>query len=293
MKIAIIGGTGYLGKGFIAYLNHNNIYDYKILSRGYNKIIDKSKYIKCDIEDISSLNRALKNIDVVIDFVGILKEKGQVTYESVHVRGMRNIVKASKENKVKQIIYISALGTRKNAVSMYHKTKYQAEEILKSSGINYTIIRPGFIFSEDDISINIIAKTIKNLHIFPLFNYGKYKLRLIYKEDLYYIILNCIGKINHYNKLYSVGENKEYTYRELFKKISEIENTFLITIPIPKFIVLIGSKIIGIINSVPISYQTALMLFEDNTCSLKFKDDFKEIELHSFEEEFRKYVNKI
>ena len=89
----------------------------------------------------------LNGVDAVVHLVGIISEVGQNTFENVHTRGTENIVAVARAAGMKRFIHMSALGTRPNAASRYHQSKWAAEEIVRQSGLAWTIFRPSIIFT--------------------------------------------------------------------------------------------------------------------------------------------------
>ena len=53
-----------------------------------------------------------------------------------------------KEAGVRRFIYISALGTRENVRIRYHITKWEAEQAVINSGMEYVIFRPSITYGE-------------------------------------------------------------------------------------------------------------------------------------------------
>src|SRR5690348_4575534 len=145
MKVFVTGATGFVGGAIVQQLQQEG-HSVRMLVR--NKSLGETRApTGADIHignvlDAESLRGALKGTDAVIHLVGIISEVGQSTFENIHVRGTGNVVAAAKGQGIKRFLHMSALGTRANAVSRYHKTKWEAEEIVRCSGLEYTIFRP-------------------------------------------------------------------------------------------------------------------------------------------------------
>ena len=181
---------------------------------------------------------------------------------------------------------MSALGTRKNAKSRYHITKYQAEQYLINSGLNYTIFRPAVMFGREDISINFFAKFIKKFHLFPIFGSGNYKWQPVYVKDVAKAYVKAINNKKCYNKTFEIGGAKQYTFYELIKVISRLINVKVLIIKIPYKLAEFFIRFNGLS---PISYDQLIMLNEDNiTDSKEFKKVFN-IKLIAFEPKFKEY----
>lgn len=100
-----------------------------------------------DLSDPSALTTAAQGCEAAIHLVGIIRETGPSTFQSVHVEGTRNVLTACQSAGVRRYIHMSALGTRANAVAPYHQTKYAAEQLVRQSPLDWTILRPGLILS--------------------------------------------------------------------------------------------------------------------------------------------------
>lgn len=284
MKILLTGATGFVGSNILEELVKNN-YKVRCLVRKNIKL-KNCETVKGDIANYNSLLKAMKDCDVVINLVGIIKEikRKNINFETIHFLGSKNLIDVAKKFHVKQFIQMSALGTRKNAKSRYHKTKYQAERYLINSGLKYTIFRPSIMFGKQDKSINLFTKIIKIFHIFPIFGSGDYKWQPIYVKDVAKIFVKAINYKKCYNKIFEVGGIKKYKFKELIKVIARLLNKKVIIIKISYKLI---EFLIKIFNGLfPINYDQLVMLNENNiTNDKKFIKVFK-IKLSKFEEKF-------
>src|SRR5712664_2102611 len=129
MKVFVTAATGFVGHEIVRHV-HQTGYSVRMLAR--NKRAEETRERTGaeihvgNILDADSLRGALKEIDAVIHLVGIISEVRESTFERVHVRGTRNVVAAAQGQGVKRFVQMSALGTRPNAVSRYHRTKWEA-----------------------------------------------------------------------------------------------------------------------------------------------------------------------
>lgn len=103
------------------------------------------RQFEADLFDPQALDRAIIGCDTVIHLVGIISETRQATFERIHVEGTRSILGVIHRAGVRRFIQMSALGTRPKAVSRYHQTKWLAEELVRQSSLDWTIIRPSLI----------------------------------------------------------------------------------------------------------------------------------------------------
>ena len=121
-----------------------------------------------NVLDAASLRGAFTGMDAVIHLVGIISEVGDQTFENVHVRGTRNMVFAAQDADVRRFPPHERLGTRPDARSRYHQTKWAAEDCVRRSGLDWTIFRPSLIYGPGDGFVNLFAKIIRFSPVVPL-----------------------------------------------------------------------------------------------------------------------------
>lgn len=223
-----------------------------------------------DMVDPASLEAAAKGCDAIIHLVGIIQEGRGFTFKSVHVEGTRNVLDAAKKAGVKHFIYQSALGTRENAKSEYHRTKWGAEKLVKANGIPYTILRPSLIYGPGDLFTIRLAEMIRLSPVLPVIGAGKSKIQPIYIED----VVSCIAKIlaggQHLGKVYEIGGPEELTYEEVTKAIAKVlgVNRPVVHMPLSfmRGIALVAETVLP---KAPVTMDQLIMLQEDNVCDMK------------------------
>ncbi|MEW6416995.1 MAG: NAD(P)H-binding protein [Nitrospirota bacterium] len=108
MKVFVTGGTGFVGKNIVDKLVKRG-YETTILVRDKNSLkklgsyADKLNYVYGNVQDIASLERGMSGCDAVIHLVGIIREIGVNTFESVHYEGSKNMIEAAKLSSIKSL----------------------------------------------------------------------------------------------------------------------------------------------------------------------------------------------
>ncbi len=140
-RVLITGASGFIAGHIVGELSKE--YPLILVSR-------KELAYPFPVYHSSDLRKAfeVERPNVVINTVGILKETKRTTYREAHVEFTGSLVELAKEFGVRKFIQISALGTRKGAPSIYHRTKWEAEELVRSSGIPYLILRPSIVLGK-------------------------------------------------------------------------------------------------------------------------------------------------
>jgi uncharacterized protein YbjT (DUF2867 family) len=174
MKVFVTGATGFVGQEILKQL-HAAGFAIRILARDpeSKRVQDTVSRYHAEVHvgnllASDSLAGALNGMHAVIHLVGIINEIGESTFENVHCRGTENIVTAAQDAGIERLIHMSALGTRPNAVSRYHQTKWAAEETVRHSDLDYTIFRPSLIFGPRDQFVNRFARIIRFSPVVPI-----------------------------------------------------------------------------------------------------------------------------
>lgn len=181
MKIAITGGTGFVGSHLarvLAAAGHQVV----LIARGSdcrNKSIRQlpnATFHAVGTDDESQLTTAFSGCDAVAHCAGINREHGAQTYARVHRQGTQCVVNAARRASVKKILLVSFLRARPGCGSGYHESKFAAEEIVRASGLDYTVFKPGVIYGLGDHMLDHLSHAF---HTFPVFAFVGFKAKLV------------------------------------------------------------------------------------------------------------------
>ncbi len=190
-KILLAGATGYLGR-FITQELIDRGYETRIIVRNKEKVKLSSldiEIVEAQITKPDNLKDVCKNIDIVISTVGITRQKDGLTYMDVDYQANANLINEAKKSGVKKFIYISVLNGEKLRNLKICEAKEKLGDYLKSSGLNYCIIRPNGFFSD----MADFLKMARGGKVY-LFGDGKLKLNPIHGKDLAKEVVNAINQ---------------------------------------------------------------------------------------------------
>ena len=152
-RIAITGGTGFVGRHLAARYPAD-------------RVVAVSRRTGVDVDDVDALAAAFEGCEVVAHLAGINREIGDQTYERVHVRGTAAVIEAAKRAGVRKIILLSFLRARPDCGSAYHESKWAAEQLVRASGLDYTILKAGMIYGHGDHLVDHLSHVVQTIPLF-------------------------------------------------------------------------------------------------------------------------------
>jgi uncharacterized protein YbjT (DUF2867 family) len=276
MKILVTGGTGFVGREVLRQLQAAG-HQARILVRDTKSAADRLPQPTCvtefhrgDVTDLRSLTGAAKGCDAVIHLVGIISEFGPVTFERLHVEATRNLVATTQADGVTRFIHMSALGTRPEAPARYHQTKWAAEEIVRTSGLNFTILQPSVIYGREDHFVNLFAQMARRMPFVPVMGPGTALLQPVAVECVARCFVRALSETG------SIGGTYEVCGPERLSAVALVDavlaatgrKRFKLHIPMPvaRFQALLLEGVVGAFlhKPPPLTRDQLRMLQEDN-----------------------------
>ena len=289
MKVALFGGTGFVGK-YIANALINSQHEVYTLIRpnSIGRLAESNKInvITGEINNSTALEQTMMNCSVVIYNIGIIREfpsKG-ITYKKLHLQYTKLVIDSAKKYNIKHFILMSANGVKEQGTS-YQSTKFFAEEYLKKSNLNYTIFRPSLIFGRpegDKEFCSELRDTMIKLPIpAPLFfdgvnimNAGNFSMSPIHVENVADFFVKSICNEQHYMQTYLLGGLDKIKWKDIIGTIAKALRKNKFMIPAPVMIVKFIAFLFGRFSFFPITTDQLTMLMEGNICDSEqlFKD---------------------
>ena len=292
--ILVTGGTGFVGRHLIQRMRKEGI-PLRALVRGPERAQSLGdlgvELVRGNIADKASLEKAAAGAEYVVHLVGIIQEAPRATFQGVHVEGTRNVLDAAKKAGVRHFFYQSALGTRRGAKSSYHKTKWEAEELVRTSGIPFTILRPSLIYGKGDGFTTRLSETIRLLPFLPVIGQGKSKVQPIFIDDVVSCMLKAMTDDLFLNKRYEIGGPEQLTYEEVTTTLAEALGVHRPVLHLPLALM---KPVAGLLEALlpvpPLTADQLIMIQEDNICSMQDIHDAFGVEPVAFRKGLAQFI---
>jgi uncharacterized protein YbjT (DUF2867 family) len=277
MKIFISGATGFVG-GHLSRELLSRGHQLRLLAHG-RRGEERSgiEYVSGDVTSAAECAAGAKGCDAVINLVGIIREFPQkgITFEKLHIEATRTMLAAAQANGISRYLQMSALGSRPNAVSGYHRSKYAAEELVVASGLDYTIFRPSLIFGPEDAFVNMLAGFIRSFSVVPVIGDGKYRMQPISADDVARCFALALEKPATVGKAYNICGSDRLTYLEIVDAVAKaLGRYFVVKMKNPLVLMQFVTPLLEKFPFYPVTSDQITMLLEESICDGSWQGTF-------------------
>lgn len=282
MRIVIFGGSGFVGtelsRELVKQYGDQNL-EILIPSRSSrdNSSHPAIKTIIVDINDAAQMTELVKGADVVINLVGILNEKGfdGSGFHKAHVQLAENMIQACQKHGVKRVLQMSALNADANdGPSYYLRSKGQAEDLLKASGLDVSFYQPSVIFGPNDSFFNRFADLLKVVPVaFPI-ACPDARFAPVYVNDVVTLMAKTLVDANSYGMAYELGGPKEYTLKELVIYTRDCLGKKTWIIPLNDCLSHLQARVFDFVPGKPFSTDNYQSTRQDSVCTSNALPDF-------------------
>lgn len=272
MKVFVTGGTGFVGREIVKQLVAAGYVVRALVREGSGEKLPALANIEVhpgDVTDSASLVGAMQGCDAVIHLVGIIREfpgRG-VTFKKMHVSASENILEACVEQEVKRYLHMSSNGTGKDGSTNYHKTKWQAEQLVRESGLDWTIFRPSLIFGPGSEFVKMLTELIRRVPVVPVIGDGQYRMQPVAVEQVAQSFVKALKMPETIGQTYHQGGGASYSYDEILDLTAQgMGREKAMKIHQPLFIIKPMIKLLQGFEQFPITEDQLKMLIEGNVC---------------------------
>lgn len=133
----------------------------------------------------------LRDVDAVINAVGIFRETRGQTFEAVHVRAPKALFQACAEAGVRRVVQVSALGADADATTAFHLSKREADAFLLQLPVSGVVVQPSLVYGESGASTRLF-QALATLPVIPLPGDGRQRIQPVHVADVAQAIVSLL-----------------------------------------------------------------------------------------------------
>jgi NADH dehydrogenase len=220
-KLLVLGGSGFVGSSLCERLVERaegaggpiSVPSRRQARAKHLQFLPTLRIREADIFDPAQLRALVTGQDAVVNLVAIL-HGSDAAFQRVHVGLPQLLVDACRAAGVRRIVHVSALGAEPNAPSRYLRSKAAGETVLRSSGLDVTILRPSVIFGAQDRFLNLFAQLQGLLPVMPLAG-ASARFQPVWVQDVADAIIRCLDRPATIGQTFECAGPQVYALRDL------------------------------------------------------------------------------
>ena len=276
MRVLVLGGAGFIGRHAVAALlarKHEVVIGSRFPERAARRLpmqAHQCERVAVRFEQLLTAEAwrpLLAGVDVVVNCVGILRQRGAETYEKVHHLAPAALADACEAANVRRLVHVSALGLEQRVTSRFLTSKRHGEAALRARTYECVIVRPSLLEGVDGFGARWFRTVARwPVHFIPASARGR--VAPLDVDDLG----NALAALCEVDVLPSrevdLGGAEQMTIRDYLARL-RIEQCGTNARParaiaIPHWVARVGSHVCDLLHVTPYSFGHLQLMQRDN-----------------------------
>jgi uncharacterized protein YbjT (DUF2867 family) len=223
--ILVTGATGFIGPRIVRALRERDKPVRALVRQPGTRAATTlaawgAELVQGDMTNAESLRRAVDGCNGVVHLVAI-RQGPREQFERIMEQGTRDLIAAARETGVDRFVLMSALGASeetKDLVPYYH-AKWEQEEAVRGSGLEYVIFRPSFVFARDGGILPTFRRLAKLSPVTPIIGSGQQRIQPLWIDDAAAYFSHAVDKADAANRLFELGGPDVVSWNEFWSRL--------------------------------------------------------------------------
>lgn len=274
--VLLLGGTGFIGQALAASLSAAGLRlivpTRSLRHAGNLRLLPATEIVETDIFDTGCLCRLMGCADAVVNLVGVLHSESDTPYgpefARAHVELPRIIAASARLCGVPRIIHVSALGADPQGPSEYLRSKADGEAAIRAAGdsICWTIFRPSVVFGAQDSFLNLFARLLPWLPVFPLGG-ARTRFQPVFVGDVVATIRHALLTGAGKDSTLELAGPHIYSLADLVRLVARYTGRRVLVLPLPERLALCQAAVMECLPGPLMSRDNVRSMRRDNVAS--------------------------
>ena len=241
MRLAITGGTGFVGRRLIDLALERG-HEIQALTRRPQDSRPGIDWIMGDLEDRDALESLVTESEAVIHVAGVINAPDAAGFQRGNVDGTLAMLAAATAAGTRRFVHVSSLAAREPKLSQYGASKARAEELVEGSGLDWVIVRPPGVYGPGDRETLELFKMAKaGLILLP----PRGRVSFIHVDDLAALLLNLAERDEPVKQVYEVDDGRPngWTHREFADALAKAVGRRALSLATPSLLLKTGAML--------------------------------------------------
>jgi uncharacterized protein YbjT (DUF2867 family) len=277
MKVALVGGTGFIGGHLVdALLAAGHAPSLLVRPGSEDKV---ARYGECrvvpgDVSNAAALSELVRDSEAVIYSIGILRESPGASFEDLQWRGVERTLHAARQAGVRRFLLMSAHGARADGTA-YQRTKFHAERAVADSGMAFTILRPSVVFGDprgaDEIASRLLREMVRPAVPAIAFHTGwRPDLRTVHMSpvhvrDVAAAFVAALQDPASIGQCFVLGGPESLSWKQMLERIALTVGRRKVFLPVPIGLMSVAATLFDRFAWFPVTCDQLTMLAQGNS----------------------------
>lgn len=241
MILAVTGGTGFVGQRLIDLAVERG-HQVQALTRRPQDSRESVEWIEGSLEDRDALERLVTASDAVIHVAGVINAPDTAGFEAGNVAGTLSMLAAATAAGTRRFVHVSSLAAREPKLSQYGASKARSEDLVRGSGLDWTIVRPPAVYGPGDKeTLELFRMAKAGLILLP----PRGRLSLIHVDDLARLLLALAESDGREKEVIEPDDGRTggWTHREFAAALGRAVGRRAVALATPRPLLRLGAAV--------------------------------------------------
>jgi len=269
--ITVFGGSGFLGRSVTRTLLARG-HRVRLVARHPDRVrfdAEQERRLQrraVDIRDRPAVDDAVAGSRAVINAVSLYTERGDLTFEEIHVRAAAGLASAARGAGVDHFLQVSGIGADRTSPSSYVRARARGEVAVRGAFPDVVLVRPSSLFGAGDALIRSLA-LLTRLPVIPLFGRGLTRLQPVWVDDVAQALARLAEGAGPPAAIHELGGAETLRYRDLVAAVCGHLGRRRLRLPVPFLLWHALAMVLSVLSTPPLTRDQVWLMARDNVAA--------------------------